>query len=581
MVSRADVRHHRHVAFVEAAALAEDAPAGGLEDGGRHRRIGQHAPGALRAAAIAAVDLPPADPDPLGAGRADGRPADRGDVRQEAHDRRLAVGAGDRGHGDAPLVAGGEERVDDRRPDVARLADGRLQVHAQAGAGVDLDEHAPLRLQRPRDVLGHAVDAGDVEPHHPRRLDGPRGDLGMDQIGHVLGGAAGAEIGAFAQQDHAPRLGHRVGVEPLLAQHRQRHLVEGHRREAAGMVGAAPRILVDLRHQIPHRRGPVAGDHGRMAPRRGDQRPAHDEQAVVVAAAGAFHDDRRFLRPGHRERRLHLLARGEVHTHPAPLVAVARLDDDRHADLLGGRPGVGGVGDRPPLGHGDPRLGQERARELLVLRDRLGDGRGAVGLRGPDAALLGADAEAHQRPVREAARGDAAVLGRPHDGARAGAELHLEEQSPEALDLRGEVEGLVGDRGHDQPVGRAHALHGERLLLVRHDHLVDAGDRCLAGLAEADHDLAGQRLQLDRHVLEDVAHPGAGAQPLEEAAALADGAAVFDHRRQPRHDPLVEARQRVGGKLLQPAEIDDGFEHRDPGPLVGAAQGADRLDLHG
>jgi hypothetical protein len=51
------------------------------------------------------------------------------------------------------------------------------------------------------------------------------------------------------------------------------------------------------------------------------------------------------------------------------------------------------------------------------------------------------------------------------------------------------------------------------------DDLVDAADRGLAGLAEAAGH-AGQVLQLERDVFQDVARPGAFLQAHQEAAAL-------------------------------------------------------------
>ena len=90
------------------------------------------------------------------------------------------------------------------------------------------------------------------------------------------------------------------------------------------------------------------------------------------------------------------------------------------------------------------------------------------------------------------------------------------------------------------------------------DDLVDAVLRGLARPAEADSD-AGQALELERDVLEDVRLVGPAPEPLEEAAAVADAAAVLDHRRQPGHQPLVEPGKLVGRRILQRPEIDPGL----------------------
>ena len=97
-----------------------------------------------------------------------------------------------------------EQAVDDRLAHRARLARGGLQVHPQPGAGVHFDDHARLALQRLGDVHRHDVHAGDVQADHPRGVDGPGGDFRMDLVGHVGGGAAGAQVGVAADQ-HARR----------------------------------------------------------------------------------------------------------------------------------------------------------------------------------------------------------------------------------------------------------------------------------------------------------------------------------------------------------------------------------------
>ena len=128
---------------------------------------------------------------------------------------------------------------------------------------------------------------------------------------------------------------------------------------------------------------------------------------------------------------------------------------------------------------------------------------------------------------------------------------------------------------------RAAARHSrrQRLFLVLEDHPVDALFGSLAGLAEADVD-AGQRLQFQRDVFEDVGRVGALAQPLEEAAALADAAAVLDHRRQPAHQPLVEAGDLVGGPVFQLAQIDPSLDHRGIRPDVRATQRQHFTEFH-
>jgi hypothetical protein len=60
------------------------------------------------------------------------------------------------------------------------------------------------------------------------------------------------------------------------------------------------------------------------------------------------------------------------------------------------------------------------------------------------------------------------------------------------------------------------------------------------GAAEAEL-VAGQALQLDRHVLDDMRHVRAVAQPLDEAARPPRRAAVLDQRRDRRQQAIGEA----------------------------------------
>ena len=91
---------------------------------------------------------------------------------------------------------------------------------------------AALLLQRAADVAGHDVDAGDVQADARGRFDGAGGDLGVDLVGHVGGGAAGAEVGVAADQDHGAGRRDRLGRVALLGQHRQ-----GDRRRAGSCSG--------------------------------------------------------------------------------------------------------------------------------------------------------------------------------------------------------------------------------------------------------------------------------------------------------------------------------------------------------
>jgi hypothetical protein len=92
-----------------------------------------------------------------------------------------------------------------------------------------------------------------------------------------------------------------------------------------------------------------------------------------------------------------------------------------------------------------------------------------------------------------------------------------------------------------------------------------------AGLAEAGLH-AGHVLQFEHDVLEDVAGPGAVAQALEEAAALADAAAVLDQAGQPGGQAFVETGQFVRREFFELADVEPGLDDGTVGPDVRAAQ---------
>jgi hypothetical protein len=171
------VEHDADVAAVERQAPLEDAAARRFQHREIDVRRAQHIAGRPVAGAVAAHHFHAVEVDALGRGHAGRAPGQARAVGQHQGGGGLAVGAGDRHHGDAP-VAGAEHGLDDGGACVARLAAARVVVHADARRRVDFDDGAALLLERLRDVAADDVDAGDVEadflrgPHaqHARAL---------------------------------------------------------------------------------------------------------------------------------------------------------------------------------------------------------------------------------------------------------------------------------------------------------------------------------------------------------------------------------------------------------------------------
>ncbi len=193
----------------------------------------------------------------------------RRQVRDQARGCRLAVDAGDGDERDAAGLPVGEEQTDDGLADRPRLSGGRLQVHPQARPGVDLDDGAALLLQRPADVHGDDIDAGDVQADGAGRLDGARGRFRMNPIGYVGCGAAGAEVAVAADEHALPGWRHRIRRVTLLGQHRQADRVELDEAQHRGVAVAAARIAVDLGDEL---RDASNGRRRRRGPARAGRR---------------------------------------------------------------------------------------------------------------------------------------------------------------------------------------------------------------------------------------------------------------------------------------------------------------------
>ena len=147
------------------------------------------------------------------------------------------------------------------------------------------------------------------------------------------------------------------------------------------------------------------------------------------------------------------------------------------------------------------------------------------------------------------------------------------------MNRRLHVEGPIVYGGQQQLASGGDAGPAQVFLFVLEDDLVDAFFRGLAGPAIADFD-ASQRLNLERHVLQDVRHVGAPPQPLEESSTLANAATVLDHRGQPTHQAFVEARDFVRRTVLQLAQVHPSLDDGRVGPDVRATQGQDFTEFH-
>ena len=340
-----DVEHGAHVAEAVAEAGADDAAAGGLDDGHVDGGVAQHHGGGLRAGHVALHRDVAVDVDGVGRGLADDVAGHLQDVGEHAGGGGLAVGAGERRDRDARGGAVGEEHVHHRAADVAALALGGGDVHAHAGAGVDLADGAAVVAVALGDVGGEEVDAADVEADGADGALGHEPVVGVDDVGHVDGGAAGGEVGGLAQEDDLALGRDRAVVVALGLEQAVGGVVELEAGQHVLVAGAAAGVAVHLGDELGDGGAAVAHDVAGDAVGGGDELAVDDEEAVVVARDHALDDDARAFGFGDLEGGGDLVVGGEVDRDAAAVVAVDGLHHHRVADGVGGVDGVLGVAD--------------------------------------------------------------------------------------------------------------------------------------------------------------------------------------------------------------------------------------------
>ncbi len=283
-----------------------------------------------------------------------------------------------------------------------------------------------------------------------------------------------------------PAGGTESGVKPCSVKHGQGDRVEPDLAQHRGVIVAAARIAVDVVDQLANRRVPVADHVGRLAASGGHHAAADHQQAIIGAGGELLDHDARafFLRRGVGGH--DLLARGQVRGHAAALVAVLRLDDHRHADLLGGFPGVFGVGHRPARGTGTPTWRSRLRVSSLswAIDSAMAPVRSVSAVR--MRRCLAPWPNCTRLSVVEPADGNAARFGGADDRAGARAQADLVGQVVELLDFGGHVERPIVDGGQAQLASRRQAGPRQFLFLVFDDDFVDARFGGLAGAAEAD-----------------------------------------------------------------------------------------------
>ena len=410
-------------------------------------------------------------------------------------------------------------------------------MHAEARRRVDLADAAADILVGLGDVGREEIDAADVQPDGADRAHRHLAVVGVDDVGHVDGRAAGREIGGGAQVHDLAHFGHGVLGVALLVEHALGLLVELEPGEHLLVAHAAPRVLVHDLDQLLDGALAVADDMARHALGGRDQLAIDHQEAVVEALQEALDQDGPAVLAGRDERRLDLVLVHQPDGDTAAMVGVERLDHDRKADAARGRGRFLGVVDHALLGHRQAEIAQEADGLLLVRGELDRDVRRGTGDRGLDPLLEASVAELDQALAVEPQPGDVALFGRRHQRGRARTQGLALGEADEPVAAALEVEMLRVEIGRpqirrqermEQLQAELSGLQADFRLLVLVDHEVFTGIAGTTGLAEGDR-RAGHVLQFDRDMLEHVAEPGplALVQPADEAAGLAVGAAML------------------------------------------------------
>ncbi len=452
-----DVEHGTNVAEAVAEAGAHDAAAGGLDDGHVDHGVAQDHRGGLRAGHVALHRDVAVDVDGVGGGLADDEAGHLQHVGEHPRRGGLAVGAGQRRDRDSRGGAGGEEHVHHRAAYVAAFALRGGDVHAHAGAGVDLADGAAGVAVALGDVGGEEVDAAEVEADGADGALGHQLVVGVDDVGDVDGGAAGGEVGGLAKVDRLALGGDGAVVVAFRGQEAVGGVVELEAGQHVLVARTPAGILVHLGDQFGDGRTAVADHVAGHAPGGGDELAVDHHQPVVIAEDHALDDHAGAFFDGDLEGVGDVGVAGEVDRDAAAVVAVDGLDHHGEADGVRRIDGVLGVADVELLRDGETEVGEEPAAELLVGGDLDGGVRGLAGQCRFDALLVLALADLDQAGVVHAHPGDVAGLGGADESEGGRAEGAAAGEMVEVGDGFGDVERRLvlarGDQLEDDAAG--------------------------------------------------------------------------------------------------------------------------------
>ena len=155
----------------------------------------------------------------------------------------------------------------------------------------------------------------------------------------------------------------------------------------------------------------------------------------------------------------------------------------------------------------------------------------------------------HQVAAGQTNKGDFAVSGCIHNACRAGAQPQPVDHVFEFFDDRARVKSGVVDGRHHQIAGIDQAGQTNVFLAGTKHHFVHTAGAGFTRFAEADLH-AGQSLQFDSDMFNDVGRPGAVTQAPDESADFTDAAMVLLQTRQPFDKAINKTGNGVGWEFF-------------------------------
>ena len=479
VIAHADVGDHSDIAAIETQAFSQDSAASRFKNRCINVWVHQHIASASWAAAIAGVNALVANVDTVGVCHADGESCARNKVSDQASGGGLAVGAGNGRYGYTAGFTRFEHGFNNGFADRARFAEGRAQVHAQAGSRIDFNDAAVLRCQGIEDIFADQINAADIQPYHLRCSNGHFCELGVHLVGNVGGGTAGAQVGVIAQNDERAIFRNRIKCVALPLQCRTRNfIVAADFCQRCAMTIAAGGVSVHDRDQFGDRVRTVTNDVRRIATRCSYQFVADNQQTKIVAGEIALDDHVARNGLGKVECFGDFLRVAQVNRHAFTLVPITGFDDDRGIDFASNFKSFLKRCNCAAHRHGNACGIEQALGQLFVLGNCLCNGTGIVCFSCLNAALAATPAKLNYAALGQATIGNAPLNSCLHDGACAGTQAHIFVQLAQSAECGGQVECLIGSRRATQLLGELKSQLADLLFAVFHHCLIDAVFQC-------------------------------------------------------------------------------------------------------